>query len=178
MYCGKTSELIRRIQRCVIAHQPVQVFKPKMDWRFGADRIISHSKTDLEVATNIKPTPVSETDNFRIRDDTRVVAFDEAQFFDEKWIIPVVTSLVSDGIRVVCAGLDLNSYGEPFGSMPSLLALADEITKLKSVCVVCHEDGNRTHREIPFSSNTGVEVGGQGLYEPRCLQCWKPTPKT
>lgn len=178
MFAGKTEELIRRVKRCVLANQKVQVFKPSIDFRYGVDKITSHSKTDLEVATGVQPVAISEGDRLVIEDDTEVVAFDESQFFLESWIVPVVKGLTKDGIRVICAGLDLNTYGEPFDSMPALLALADEITKLKSICVKCHKDANRTFREKPYPSNgVAVGIGGSETYEPRCLGCWKPTPK-
>lgn len=177
MFAGKTEELIRRVKRCVLAHQRVQVFKPVMDYRFGVDRITSHGKTDLEVATGVKPLPVTEEERLVIHDDTSMVAFDEAQFFSDTWIIPICLGLVNSGVRVVCAGLDLNTYGEPFGSMPALLSQADDITKLKAVCVVCKKDANRTFREKPYGDGKAVEIGGMGLYEPRCLKCWTPTTK-
>ena len=177
MFAGKTEEMIRRVKRCVLAHQKVQVFKPSMDFRFGVDRITSHGKTDLEVATGVKPVAVSETDRLVIHDDTQVVGFDEAQFFDRTWLQSIIEGLLKDDIRVICACLDQNTYGEPFGATPDLLALADEVTKLKAICVVCQQDANRTYRERPFAENKAVEVGGMGLYEPRCLKCWKPTKR-
>lgn len=177
MFAGKTEELIRRIKRCVWAHQKVQVFKPSMDFRFGVDRITSHGKTDLEVVTGIKPVAVSETDRLVIADDTQVVGFDEAQFFDKAWLLSIIEGLLKDDIRVICACLDQNTYGEPFGATPDLLALADEVTKLKAICVVCQQDANKTYRERPFTENKAVEVGGMGLYEPRCLKCWSPTKR-
>lgn len=177
MFAGKTEELIRRVKRCVLAGQKVQVFKPLMDHRFGVDRITSHGKTDLEIATGVKPVAIEEEDRLAIRDDTAVVAFDEAQFFGTDWLTSIIEGLVSDGVRVICAGLDNNTYGEPFGSMPALLAKADEITKLKAICVCCKEDANRTFRDKPYGDGKAVEIGGMGLYEPRCLKCWEPTPK-
>lgn len=178
MYCGKTEQLIWRVKRCVFAKQPVQVFKPLMDSRYGVERITSHGKTDLEVVTGIKPVAVDESQRLAIKDDTVVVAFEEAQFFNKNWLIPIIEGLLEDNIRVICATLDLNSYGEPFGSSPDLLSLADEVTKLKAVCIICKEDANRTYRELPFTnSKDPVAVGGIGLYEPRCLRCWTPTPK-
>jgi thymidine kinase len=178
MFAGKTEELIRRVKRCVLATQAVQVFKPSMDYRFGVDRITSHGKTDLEVATGIRPMAVKDGERLQIHDDTSVVAFDEAQFFDEKWLLPIIESLVNDaGIRVICAGLDMNTYGEPFGCMPSLLAKADEVMKVKAVCTECGNDATRTYRDTPYTGEKAVEIGGMGLYKPRCLVCWEPTPR-
>lgn len=178
MFSGKTEELIRRVKRSVLSRQRVQVFKPVMDSRFGVDRITSHGKTDLEIATGIKPVAISETERLVIDDNTKVVGVDEAQFFNKTWLISVVEGLLRDDIRVICACLDQNTYGEPFGATPDLLALADEITKLKAICVVCQKDANRTFREKPYGDGKAVEVGGMGLYEPRCSKCWFPTPRT
>lgn len=175
MFAGKTEELIRRVKRCVLAHQRVQVFKPSMDFRFGVDRITSHGKTDLEIATGIKPVAVSDSERLIIHDETMLVGFDEAQFFDKSWLLSIIDGLLKADIKVVCACLDLNSYGEPFGATPDLLAMADEITKLKAICVVCKKDANRTYREQPYVENKPVEIGGIGIYEPRCLKCWTPT---
>lgn len=178
MFAGKTEELIRRVKRCTLSGQDIQVFKPSMDYRYGVERIVSHGKTDLEVATGVKPVPISPTERFVIKDSSKVVAFDEVQFFDPAWIVPVVDGLLADGIRVIVAGLDMNTYGEPFGAVPTLLAKADEVTKLKAICVQCKEDAGRTYRELPYAkTGVAVEVGGQGLYEPRCGACWKPTPR-
>ena len=177
MFAGKTEEMIRRVKRCVLAHQRVQVFKPSMDFRFGVDRITSHGKTDLEIATGVKPVAVSETDRLVISDDTRVVGFDEAQFFDKAWLLSVIEGLLKADIRVICACLDQNTYGESFETTAELLALADEVTKLKAVCVICKGDANKTYRERPYAENKAVEIGGMGLYEPRCLKCWEPTKR-
>lgn len=179
MFAGKTEELIRRVKRCTISGQDIQVFKPSMDYRYGVERIVSHGKTDLESATGVKPVPINTKERFVVGDNTKVVAFDEVQFFDPSWIVPVVDGLLADGIRVICAGLDMNTYGEPFGAVPVLLAKADEVTKLKAICVCCKEDAGRTYRELPYAkTGEAVEVGGHGLYEPRCGACWKPTPRS
>lgn len=177
MFSGKSSLLIQRVKRYVIAHQKVQVFKPSMDFRYGATRVTAHDRTDLEVATGIKPLAVSETDRIVIHDDTNVVGFDEAQFFDKTWLLSIIDGLLKNGITVICACLDQNTYGEPFGVTPDLLALADEVIKLKAICVVCHEDAGKTYRELPYTDNKAVEVGGMGLYEPRCSRCWSPTKR-
>lgn len=177
MFAGKTEELIRRVKRCVLSEKPIQVFKPAMDFRFGIERITSHGKTDLEVATGVKPVPITENDRFRLDNQTKVVAFDEVQFFQTDWIVEVVKSLLANEISVICAGLDLNTYGDPFESIQPLLAMADEVVKLKAVCLTCKEDATRTYRAVPFLDGVAVEVGGKGLYEPRCYSCWSPTPK-
>jgi thymidine kinase len=178
MFAGKTEEFIRRIKRCVIAGLKVQVFKPAMDFRYGQDRVVSHNKTDLEIATGVKPIPLEKNDRPLIHDDTNVVGLDEVQFFDREWIVSFVNGLQRNGIRVVCAGLDQNTFGEPFGPTPDLLALADEVVKLKAICTSCKKDANRTYREQPYSDGKAVEVGGASLYEPRCTDCWNPTKQS
>lgn len=180
MFCGKTEELIRRAKRAVIGHKEIQVFKPGIDNRYGLERVVSHSKTDLEIATGVAPVVIFPLSGGRltIADKTESVFFDETQFFDEEWIVPVISGLVKDGIDVTCAGLDLNTYGEPFGCIPALMALADEIIKLKAVCNICKRDASRTFRMLPFGgSGEAIEVGGKDLYEARCLGCWCPTPR-
>lgn len=176
MFAGKTEELIRRVKRHTLAGREVQVFKPVMDHRYGVDRVTSHSKTDLEIATGVKPVAIKETDRLAIHDTTQVVAFDEVQFFSQDWILSVTEGLLEDGLVVICAGLDLNTYGEPFGCVPALLARADEITKLTAVCK-CGRDATRTFRSRPFPTGEAVEVGGVGLYEAKCRVCWEPTPR-
>lgn len=175
---GKTEELIRRIKRHVLAGREVQAFKPAMDHRYGVNRVTSHSKTDLEISTGVRPVAIKETDRLTIHDTTQVVAFDEVQFFSQDWILSVTDGLLKDGLRVICAGLDMNTYGEPFGSVPALLARADEITKLTAVCE-CGRDATRTFRAHPFPQNgVAVEVGGMDLYKPKCFLCWESTPKS
>jgi len=176
MFAGKTEELIRRVKRCILANQEVQVIKPAMDHRYGVDRVTSHSKTDLEIVTGVQPTVIQESDRLIIHDNTQVVAFDEVQFFSQNWIMSVTDGLLEDGLRVICAGLDLNTYGEPFGSVPALLARADEITKLTAVCK-CGNDATRTFRARTYPSDEAVEVGGVGVYEATCRTCWSPTPR-
>lgn len=179
MFSEKTETLIREVKRSKIAKQGVQVFKPAMDHRFGVDKIISHGKTDLEIVTGIKPIPIADkNERLTIDNDTKLVAFDEAQFFDTDWILDIIEGLLKDGIRVVCAGLDIDCYGKPFGSMPFILAMADTVIKLKSICSVCQEDGTRTFRSKPFPKGKAIEIGGTSLYEPRCFKCWSPTPKS
>ena len=130
MFCGKTEELIRRVRRAVIAKQTVQVFKPIIDDRYGIERVTSHD------GQNIEAQPIANAGEIPalLSPKTTVVAIDEAQFFDDA-IVPIVEDLAARGIRVICAGLDLDFRGEPFGPMPQLLARAEEVTKLHAICV-------------------------------------------
>lgn len=174
MFSGKTEELIRRIKRAVIAGQGVQVFKPMIDTRYGQTRIVSHAKTDLETHTGIVPEAIEEHSRVIIKDNTVLVAIDECQFFSEAWIREFVLGLISDNIRVICAGLDMDAMGNPFGGTPTLLAMADSVTKLKAICSICKADAGMTYRQSSFNSDSTIEIGGFGLYEPRCRICWKP----
>ena len=174
MFSGKSEELIRRLRRAKIARQKVQVFKPEIDERFSKDHIVSHSemkhestnvRTAAEVLTNIEP-------------DTEVVGIDEAQFFDNE-LIAIVNELAERGLRVIVAGLDQDYTGKPWEPMPQLLAVAEYITKTHAICVKCGQPANYTQRT--FESEERVAVGGEGMYEARCRQCFVPhadTPTT
>jgi thymidine kinase len=166
MFSGKSEELIRRLRRAVIAKQKVQVFKPKIDDRYAIDQVRSHSGSGFDA------TPVaSSADVLRlVTGDTTVVGIDEAQFFDSG-IVQVVSQLADSGKRVLCAGLDLDFRGEPFGPMPQLLAIAERVDKLTAICVVSGEAATRTQRIIngePASYNDPVIlVGATESYEAR-----------
>ena len=161
MFSGKTEELIRRVKRAQIAKQRVQIFKPAIDIRYGAEEVVSHS------SQAIKAEPVENAVDIliRLKDSTRVVAIDEVQFFDEN-IITVVTKLAARGYRVICAGLDLDFRAQPFGSMPTLLALADEIIKVHAICTVCGAPATRSQRLS--SQKERVLLGETDAYEARC----------
>ena len=168
MFCGKTDELIRRLRLAKIARQQVQVFKPVIDKRYGAiDKVKSHAGTEFDA---ILIERVAEI-RIYLKAGTTVVAIDEAQFFDDN-IIAVVNDLVRSGIRVIVAGLDTNFRGEPFGSMPELMAIADRVDKLPAICMVCGEPATRTQRFVnsePASYNEPVViVGAAEMYEARC----------
>ncbi len=168
MFCGKTEELIRRVRRAIIARQKVKVFKPKLDDRYGIQRITSHTGQSVEAI------PVeSASDIFELANgETTVVALDEAQFFDRD-IIQTVQRLVDElDIRVIIAGLDTDFRGEPFGAMPHLLSLAEEVVKLNAICVVCGGAASRTQRLVngkPAAYDDPIIlVGAQESYEARC----------
>jgi thymidine kinase len=170
MFSGKSEELIRRAKRAVIARRAVQVFKPLLDDRFGVEVVRSHDG-DSFVAV-----PVRDSSEIlsRLAPDTSVVAIDEVQFFDPG-IVEVCRALVADGRRVVCAGLDLDFRGEPFGPVPALLALAERVDKLQAICVRCGEPGTRTQRivaGVPADYDEPIiVVGAQEAYEARCRAC-------
>ena len=167
MFSGKTEELLRRIRRATIAKQHVQVFKPKLDHRYGTNKVTSHA------GANFTATPVENSAEIieTLNDETTVVAVDEAQFFDEE-ITKVCTILANKGIRVIVAGLDQDFRGDPFGPMPIILSLAEQVSKLHAICVVCGKDASRTQRMIDgrpaYFEEPTVVVGGSESYEARC----------
>ena len=169
MFSGKTDELIRRLRRARIARQNVQVFKPVIDNRYGLEKVTSHAGTEFEA------TPVHSADQIEplIRPETTVVAIDEAQFFSGA-VCLVSQKLAARGVRVIVAGLDQDFRGEPFGPMPQLMALAEDVTKLHAICAVCGEEASRTQRLIdnqPASFDQPVVVvGASELYEARCRE--------
>lgn len=171
MFSGKTEELLRRIKRAQYGRQKVQVFKPVIDNRYSADHVQSHD------ANKILSIPVSKSSEIYslIEDSTRVVGIDEAQFFDEE-IVEVAQKLANRGLRVIVAGLDLDFRGQPFGPMPTLLAVAEEVTKLSAVCVVCGAPASRSQRIAGPSGPEAsrVAVGAKEMYEARCRFCHEP----
>jgi len=170
MFSGKSEELIRRIKRAVIARRSVQVFKPSIDDRYGVELVRSHDG-DSFVA---RPVQSSEEILPLVSRETTVVGIDEVQFFDGA-VIGVVRSLVAGGRRVICAGLDLDFRGEPFGPVPVLLALAEKVDKLEAICVVCGEAATRTQRIVDgvpaFFDEPIIKIGAKESYEARCRGC-------
>lgn len=175
MFSGKTEELIRRVRRAVIARQKVQVVKPQIDNRYDAVKVTSHA------GANVEAHPIdSSADVWNVLEpDTTVLAIDEVQFFD-RGIIEVCETLANRGIRVICAGLDTDFRGEPFGPMPDLLARAQMVEKLRAICVVCGAEASRTQRLIdnhPAAYDDPiVMVGAAENYEARCRHCHEVLP--
>jgi thymidine kinase len=180
MFSGKTEELIRRVMRAKQKGQKVLVFKPQIDTRYSRSEVISHGGLCVE-ARIIETLPVEtllEVWDPSTRPD--VIAIDEAQFFG-LGVPHAVNTYAHLGVRVICSGLDLTYQGLPFPPMPELLAYADEVVKLRSVCARCFEDATRTYRLEPTSPEelpegvaplTPILVGGAEAYEPRCLPCY------
>lgn len=170
MFCGKTEELIRRVRRAVIAKQTVQVFKHSLDDRYnGVSHISSHNGQNLEAQHITAPAEILQ----HIAPTTTVVAIDEVQFFDLS-IVEVAQRLANRDIRVLLAGLDLDFRGEPFGPLPHLLCIAEEVTKLHAICVICGEPASRTQRLVnghPADYDDPIiMVGARERYEARCRQ--------
>jgi thymidine kinase len=165
MFSGKTEELLRRIKRARLAKQVVQLFKPKVDDRYDAVKVVSHE------GMNADASPVADAKELlsRVRKESVVVGIDEVQFFDQA-IVSVVESLADRGVRVIVAGLDQDSRGQPFGPMPQLMATAEYVTKLHAVCVSCGGQASRSQRLV---ANEGqLFVGGAAAYEARCRRCF------
>ncbi|MED2972083.1 MULTISPECIES: thymidine kinase [unclassified Fictibacillus] len=170
MFSGKSEELIRRVRRAKYGKLEVQVFKPLIDNRYSEESVVSHNGT----AVIARPVEKSVDILKSVSPDTEVVAIDEIQFFDED-VISVVQELADHGIRVIVAGLDQDFRGEPFGPMPKLMALAESVTKLHAICMVCGSPASRTQRLIngkPASYDDPIIlVGASESYEPRCRHC-------
>ncbi len=163
MFSGKTEELIRRLKRVEIANLKAEIFKPAFDIRYDEQRIVSHDENQIQ------STPIDNSQTILLlAQEVDVVGIDEAQFFDDQ-IPAVCEALALKGMRVIVAGLDMDYQGKPFGQMPNLLAIADYITKLHAICVVCGNIANVSYRKI----NTGPQVvlGEKDIYEPRCRVC-------
>jgi len=170
MYSGKSEELIRRIRRTKIAKQKLQVFKPEIDNRYSKVDVVSHCG-EKEEAVAVKDSAELLS---LLEDDTQVVAIDEVQFFD-KGIIDVITALADNDKRVICAGLDMDFKGVPFGPIPALLAIAEFVDKIQAICVVCGNPATRTQRLIngrPAKyEDPIVLIGALESYEARCRKC-------
>jgi thymidine kinase len=170
MFSGKTEELLRRIKRAQIGRQRVQVFKPVIDNRYSVDHVQSHD------ANRVPSHPVKTAREILelVEDTTRVVGIDEAQFFDEG-VVDVAQKLAFRGMRVIVAGLDMDFRGQPFGSMPTLLAVAEEVTKLSAICMICGAPASRSQRLIGGASGgEQILVGAKDIYEARCRFCHDP----
>jgi thymidine kinase len=166
MFSGKTEELIRRVKRALYARQVVQAFKPRIDDRYSTTRIVSHGAIAIEAVA------VANSDSLYKRVDgaTQLIAIDEAQFFD-RGIVDIANQLADEGRRVILAGLDQDYLGRPFPPMPDLMAIAEDVTKVRAVCTVCGATACRSQRLI--AEGTTVLVGGSDKYEARCRSCFR-----
>lgn len=164
MFSGKTEELIRRLNRSLIARQQVEIFKPKMDTRYGDRNVVSHDEN------TIRSTPVQyATEILLLSGNCDVVGIDEAQFFDYD-LIDVCTKLSNAGKRVIVAGLDMDFEGKPFGPMPNLLAMAEFVTKVHAICMKCGNVATYSYRLT--SQKDKVVFGESEKYEARCRNCF------
>lgn len=170
MFAGKTEELIRRIKVLEFAKQNILVFKPKIDNRYSDTKVASHAGSMVESIIIEKAAEILDY----VKEDTQVVAIDEVQFLDED-VIEVCDLLANHGIRVMCAGLDTDFRGEPFGVMPTLITEAEFVTKLTAVCVKCGAPATRTQRIVDGNpahyGDPTIVVGAKEQYEARCRHC-------
>lgn len=164
MFSGKTEELIRRLKRAQFANQKIAIFKPTIDVRYSEVEVVSH---DLH---SIKSTPVTDAAHMlEIPEEIQVVGIDEAQFFGDN-LVDVCQKLANRGVRVIIAGLDTDFLGKPFGPMPQLMAIAEDVQKVHAICVKCGSLANHSHR---LSKNDKLVVlGEKDIYEPLCRECY------
>lgn len=167
MFSGKTEELLRRIKRAELARLPVVLFKPKVDNRYDEVKVVTHE------GVGASAVPVSSAAELigLVGPNVAVVGVDEAQFFDDH-IVAIVSELADRGIRVICAGLDQDYLGKPFGPMPALMSIAEYVTKLHAVCAQCGAEASRSQRLV--ASEGQLFVGGAAAYEARCRKCFVP----
>lgn len=166
MFSGKSTELQRRGRRHEIAGRTVIYFKPKIDNRYRANSISTHDGSDVEanvVNGSRELVHVSRELN------ADVVCIDEVQFFDNK-IVSAINLMLMDGRTVICAGLDVDRFGQPFGKVPELLCIAEEVLKLKAVCSSCGDDAWVSASK--FNAEEQIVVGEQDLYVPMCRTCY------
>ncbi|MBQ2195815.1 MAG: thymidine kinase [Prevotella sp.] len=169
MFSGKTEELIRRMRRAKFAKQKVEIFKPSIDTRYSDIEVVSHDQT------SIKSTPVDTSSSILLlSSDIDVVGIDEAQFLDDG-LVDVCNELANRGVRVIIAGLDMDFKGNPFGPMPALCAIADEVTKVHAICVRCGALAYLSHRLV--HNDKQVLLGEKMEYEPLCRDCYQKAIK-
>lgn len=172
MFSGKSEELIRRLRRAEFARQNIQVFKPEIDNRHTTDHVHAHS------GDKIGATAVATAQELKklIAENTSVIGIDEIQFFTQD-IIPVVLELIDQGKRIIASGLDLDFRGMPFGCMPGLMAIADNVTKLNAICICCGEEAHFTQRLVngaPARFNDPlIMIGAEECYQARCRNCYR-----
>ncbi len=165
MFSGKTEELIRRLRRAQFARQSVDIFKPAIDVRYSEEEVVSHDRN------TIRSTPVDTSSSILLLSSgIDVIGIDEAQFFDDG-LVDVCNELAKKGTRVIVAGLDMDYKGKPFGPIPALCAIADEVTKVHAICVRCGALAYVSHRLV--ANDKRVMLGEEAEYEPLCRECYR-----
>ena len=164
MFSGKTEELIRRLKRAQFANQKIEIFKPTVDTRYSDMDVVSH---DFH---KIPCTPVKDPKKMLdVSPDVQVVGIDEAQFYDSS-LVDAVKTLADRGVRVIVAGLDMDYTGKPFGPIPALMAIAEDVQKVHAICVKCGHLASYSHRLT--HSRKLVVLGEKDVYEPLCRDCF------
>ena len=169
MFSGKTEELIRRMKRAQFAQQKVEIFKPAIDTRYSDDDVVTHE------GVAIHSTPVDNSSSILLLgNECDVIGIDEAQFFDDH-LVDVCNELAEKGVRVIVAGLDMDFRGIPFGPMPALCAIADDVMKVHAICVRCGAQAYVSHRKVQEEKR--VLLGEVNEYEPLCRVCYQKALK-
>ena len=169
MFSGKTEELIRRLKRAQLAKQKIEIFKPAIDTRYDEIKVVSHDSNSIHSSPVVSSSTI-----LLLAADVDVVGIDEAQFFDDE-LINVCNQLAESGIRVIVAGLDMDYLGKPFGPVPSLMSVAEHVTKVHAICIRCGDIASYSHRTINESSL--VILGETNHYEPLCRSCFNSVKK-
>lgn len=164
MFSGKTEELLRRIHRCVLAHLRVELFKPDTDQRYKPDAVVSHMGRELPCQSVSSSSALT-----LLASSADVVAIDEAQFFDLE-LVSVCQNLANAGKRVIIAGLDMDSNAQPFGPIPHLMAVADQVSKVQAICANCGDLAYVSYRIS--KSDSLVYLGEKKEYKPLCRSCY------
>ncbi len=172
MYAGKSEELIRLARRALYAKKKVQVFKPSIDDRFDEAMVVTH----MGVKHTAKPISGVPELASAIDPASDFIGIEEAQFFSPD-LVELCVRLADEGKEVVCAGLDQDFRRQPFGPMPQLLAAADEVVKLRAICIQCGQPASHTQRIIEGKpaawDDPIVLIGATESYEARCRSCHK-----
>jgi thymidine kinase len=164
MFSGKTEELLRRIRRAVLANQTVKLFKPSIDTRLSKNKIVSHDKNSYaSISIDFSKEIIQKSNGIQ------VIGIDEAQFFDQP-LVSICNELANSGIRVIVAGLDMDYKGNPFGPMPELLTIAENVTKLSAICMECGHAAHYSHRLI--KNEQQIVIGEKDKYIPLCRNCF------
>jgi thymidine kinase len=164
MFSGKTEELIRRMRRAQFAKQTVEIYKPAIDVRYSEEHVVSHDQNSIPC------TSVENSGNILLLSGgIDVVGIDEAQFFDDG-LVDICNQLANQGIRVIVAGLDMDFKGNPFGPIPALCAVADDVTKVHAICVECGKLAGYSHRLV--KNEKLVLLGEKDEYRPLCRTCY------
>lgn len=167
MFSGKTEELIRRLNRARIAQQKVEIYKPMIDTRYSEEDVVSHD------SNSVASTPVESSQSILLMaTEADVIGIDEAQFFDEG-LVEVCNTLANRGKRIIIAGLDMDFKGVPFGPMPALCSIAEDVTKVHAICVRCGNLAHVSHRIV--AGDKQVMLGELQEYEPLCRHCYNKT---
>ena len=164
MFSGKTEELIRRLKRAQFANQKILLVKPQIDNRYHKEKVVSHQGTSFEAICVKEAKEILE-----IWKKERIVAIDEAQFFNDE-VVEVANELAAQGVRVIVAGLDMDFKGVPFGPMPHLLSIAEYVTKVHAICLSCGNLAQFSHRTVEDKEQ--VLVGAVDEYKPLCRSCY------